>query len=249
MQIQVPALTLTAVFEGLAEPGGVDQEIHWMKIDVEGMEANVLAGWDNAKHRPWIIVVEATVPTKQTRTGHLLHPLLEAADYEFVYFDGLNRFYLAREKAALKEGFSRPPNFFDLANGVSLAATTQWVRPAVNAAEAQAAASATALTARLEPAEAAQAEATAALARETAETARLKEAAARQEREVVRLKKDRGATGEGSHAARKRGHGTAPGLRGAAARIPGTEARPRPGGREGRRHGARSKRASRRTGC
>jgi hypothetical protein len=36
-----------------------------------------------------------------------------SAGYEFVYFDGLNRFYVAAEHPELKAAFATPPNVFD----------------------------------------------------------------------------------------------------------------------------------------
>ena len=39
--------------------------------------------------------------------------ILITADYKFVYFDGLNRFYVAKEHSELDVSFSCPPNVFD----------------------------------------------------------------------------------------------------------------------------------------
>jgi len=40
-------------------------------------------------------------------------PRVLSADYSFVYFDGVNRFYLANEHAEMKKHFTSPPNVFD----------------------------------------------------------------------------------------------------------------------------------------
>src|SRR4051812_33847805 len=53
---QVPVETLDEIFRAHA----VDQ-VHFLKIDVEGWEAHVLRGLSLKTIRPWIIVVEATV--------------------------------------------------------------------------------------------------------------------------------------------------------------------------------------------
>src|SRR5215470_10770922 len=37
-------------------------DVHFLKIDVEGAETEVLKGIDLRQHRPWIVVVEATKP-------------------------------------------------------------------------------------------------------------------------------------------------------------------------------------------
>lgn len=88
-------------------------EIHFLKLDVEGGEKEVLQGADFTRWRPWIVAVEATEPNTQTPNHQGWEPLLTQADYDFVYFDGLNRFYVAREHASLKAAFATPPNAFD----------------------------------------------------------------------------------------------------------------------------------------
>lgn len=90
-----------------------NQDVHWMKIDVEGFESRVLRGWDPTRLRPWIIVVEAVLPGGVTPNHQEWEPLLIAADYEFVYFDGLNRFYCAAEHRELVAAFAAPPNVAD----------------------------------------------------------------------------------------------------------------------------------------
>jgi FkbM family methyltransferase len=107
-RIQTPVLTLKSALERLA-----GKDVHWLKIDVEGFEEQVLRGWDSARLRPWILVVEATVPNS-TETDHdKWEHLVIAAGYRYVYFDGLNRFYIANEHPELAAAFSAPPNIFD----------------------------------------------------------------------------------------------------------------------------------------
>ncbi|MDD2882224.1 MAG: FkbM family methyltransferase [Rhodoferax sp.] len=86
--------------------------VHFLKIDVEGFEAAVLQGMDFARWRPWLVVVEATVPNSQVLDDHW-EPLLTQAAYDCVYFDGLNKYYLAHEHPELKAAFAVPPNVFD----------------------------------------------------------------------------------------------------------------------------------------
>lgn len=105
---RVPMSTLDAIW---AEH--VVAEVHFLKIDVEGAEADVLRGIDLAVRRPWVIVVEATEPNSRVSTHGQWESLLTGRGYRFVYEDGLNRFYLANEHADLSEAFRLPPNFFD----------------------------------------------------------------------------------------------------------------------------------------
>jgi len=90
------------------------KEVHFLKIDVEGAEKAVLAGFDFSMVRPWIVLIEATDPSSQEPIYSDWEPLLLQQGYEFAYFDGLNRFYVAREKSELKSAFNTPPNIFDL---------------------------------------------------------------------------------------------------------------------------------------
>jgi hypothetical protein len=87
--------------------------IHFLKIDVEGMEKAVLQGADFGKIRPWIILVEATIPNSVEESYSDWEPLLLNAGYEYAYFDGLNRYYVAGEHENLKTAFKTPPNVFD----------------------------------------------------------------------------------------------------------------------------------------
>ena len=89
------------------------QTIHFLKIDVEGAEKSVIEGMSFSKHRPWILVIESTVPGTANHNHNDWEGILLSNDYEFVYDDGLNRYYLAKEHLSLKHFFKYPPNVFD----------------------------------------------------------------------------------------------------------------------------------------
>lgn len=91
----------------------VTGDLHWLKIDVEGAEQDVLESWGDSPVRPWIIAVEATLPASPVQNHHGWEPIILARDYDFVFFDGLNRYYLAREQSHRKVFFDTPPNVFD----------------------------------------------------------------------------------------------------------------------------------------
>jgi len=88
-------------------------DIHFLKVDVEGMEEAVLRGNDWSRYRPWIIVIEATLPNSQQETYEVWEHILRSARYNFAYADGLNRFYVADEHSELLPAFKYPPNVFD----------------------------------------------------------------------------------------------------------------------------------------
>jgi len=106
-EIMVPALTLDSVLQEF------NREIHFLKVDVEGAEKQVLASIDLTRTRPWIILVEATKPFSQEQNFEGWEALLIDQGYTFVYFDGLNRFYVLAERNDLSVAFSSPPNVFD----------------------------------------------------------------------------------------------------------------------------------------
>ena len=88
-------------------------EIHFLLVDVEGAEADVIAGMDFEEYRPWVVVVEATEPGSPVPSPVTWEPELLSAGYDFVTFDGLNRFYVAQEHADLGALVALPPNVFD----------------------------------------------------------------------------------------------------------------------------------------
>lgn len=81
--------------------------VDFLKIDVEGAEADVLAGNDWQRLRPRIVVLEAVAPGSMAEAHQGWEPMLLAQNYEFVLFEGLNRFYVAREDEALLARFPR----------------------------------------------------------------------------------------------------------------------------------------------
>jgi FkbM family methyltransferase len=107
-EVVVPVLTLAKILEDCAAP-----MIHFLKIDVEGAEAEVLEGLDLDRVRPWIILVEATLPNSTAIARDKWEHLVTDHKYSFAYFDGLNCFYVADEVAELKQRLTVPPNVFD----------------------------------------------------------------------------------------------------------------------------------------
>lgn len=110
VQQTVSIVTLAEVCLQYVPPG---QEIHFLKVDVEGFEEQALKGHSWTKYRPWIVLVEATLPMTQQESYEAWEPILLNANYCFAYADGLNRYYVAKEHVGLAFQLKYPPNVFD----------------------------------------------------------------------------------------------------------------------------------------
>lgn len=88
--------------------------IHFLKIDVEGHEKQVLEGLDLQIFKPWVILIESNLPLDSQKQNYLeWEDILDKNGYKFVYYDGLNRFYLSDDKVILEDRLAIPPNVFD----------------------------------------------------------------------------------------------------------------------------------------
>lgn len=96
IEYKVKVQTLNEILEQY-----VTGPIHFLKIDVEAAEGLVIQGLDLKRWRPWILVLE------------LAKDATYLPGYDFVYFDGLNGFFVAQEQAHLAEMFSNPVNVLD----------------------------------------------------------------------------------------------------------------------------------------
>jgi FkbM family methyltransferase len=119
-KVSVPSMRLEALLDKV---GGRD--VHWMKIDVEGLERQVIESWGDSPVRPWVLVVESTRPRTQEDSADW-EPLLTGRGYRPVHFDGLNRFYVSEAHADLAARFTAGPNTFD---DFVLAETNYFARP------------------------------------------------------------------------------------------------------------------------
>jgi FkbM family methyltransferase len=86
----------------------VHGDVHFLKVDVEGAEKSVLQGCDFNRFRPWLLVIEATLPTTQTPCHEEWEDLVLGAGYEFALSHEVNRYYLAHERLGLKALIQQP---------------------------------------------------------------------------------------------------------------------------------------------
>lgn len=109
VELSVPVRTLASVCEEYVQ----GQPIHFLKIDVEGFEGEVLKGMDFGRWRPWVLVIEATLPNSRETNHASWEHMVTAQRYRFAWFDGLNRYYVAEEHSELAQHFGIQPNVFD----------------------------------------------------------------------------------------------------------------------------------------
>ena len=100
-KITVQSVTLADLCAEAA-PNGID----FLKIDVEGAETEVLRSGDWTRFRPKVVVAEALAPYTLAPAWEAFEPFLIDAGYHYVWFDSLNRYYVADEARELSRHFS-----------------------------------------------------------------------------------------------------------------------------------------------
>ena len=89
-EIAVPQRRLDSILREHA----ADRTIHFLKVDVEGAERQVLASSDWASFRPIVVIAEAIESCSTSPTHESWESVLLDAGYRFAAFDGINRFYV-----------------------------------------------------------------------------------------------------------------------------------------------------------
>jgi FkbM family methyltransferase len=99
---KIEAITLANIYERYIP---ASQEVHFLKIDVEGLEKEVLEGNEWQRYQPWIISIESISPHSHEESYQNWEHLLISAGYFFVYTDRLNRFYISPKHPELRAAF------------------------------------------------------------------------------------------------------------------------------------------------
>jgi FkbM family methyltransferase len=107
-EILVPTITLASLFDYMGH-----DPIHWLKIGVEGMEADVLASWGDHPARPAALVVNATEPVTQEPPHGEWYAMVVGRDYREVLFDGHRRYFIHKAHARRSEALALGPGVSD----------------------------------------------------------------------------------------------------------------------------------------
>jgi FkbM family methyltransferase len=130
-EVAIEQRRLDAILEQHA--GG--RTIHFLKVDVEGAERQVIASSDWSSFRPIVVIAEAIKSLSTTTTHEGWESLLLDAGYLFAAFDGINRFYVDREHDYLIPALAYPISALD--RYVTPRAETEDLRRSLEVAEAQ----------------------------------------------------------------------------------------------------------------
>lgn len=92
---EVPIKTLEQIFKD-----NKLKHIHFLKIDVEGLEYEVVTGNDWTKYRPEVVCIEANHVSRDWRK------ILTKNNYRLFIADGLNEYYVEKDSWKRTEGFA-----------------------------------------------------------------------------------------------------------------------------------------------
>ena len=84
-----------------------NEEIQFVKIDVEGGERDVLLGYDFENFRPKVFCIESTKPATMIPTYQFWEGILLNNNYSFAYQYSINRYYIDNKETELKKRFNK----------------------------------------------------------------------------------------------------------------------------------------------
>lgn len=101
----VPVVTLSDVFNSYVQK---DENIHFLKIDVEGWERKCLEGMDFTRFRPWILCIESIIPCTTISAHENWEDLVLGQNYVLIGDTHVNRYYVAAERLHEIQEFRKP---------------------------------------------------------------------------------------------------------------------------------------------
>jgi FkbM family methyltransferase len=116
-EYEVDTLSLNDLFARHAPP-----VVEFLKLDIEGLEGQVVKNFNLQRYRPRVLVIESTMPASQPVNFESFDGVdawsswerfVLSSGYVFGHFDGLNRFYVRQEDESLVPRLKLPPGIFD----------------------------------------------------------------------------------------------------------------------------------------
>ncbi|MFL5844063.1 MAG: FkbM family methyltransferase [Solirubrobacteraceae bacterium] len=104
----VPVTTLRHIWEE-----HVREPVDFLKVDVEGLELDVLRGAQWETFRPRLVLLESIQPVTWDSTGGPLEEFMAKVGYERALFDGINHFFVERGDETLLRRLAAPANATD----------------------------------------------------------------------------------------------------------------------------------------
>lgn len=93
-EIEISLCTLADVFDAYVG----NKDVHFLKVDVETHEREVLESMDFTRYHPWIVVVESTFPNTFEPLHEEWEHLLTGNGYAFALQHTVNRYYIHQHK-------------------------------------------------------------------------------------------------------------------------------------------------------
>jgi FkbM family methyltransferase len=97
----------------LVEDHASGRHIHFLKLDVEGAEWDILQSTDWHRIRPELIIAESSFPYSNERRDIGWADHMETFGFHEVFFDGVNTYYLREESLHRRAAFNFPVNVLD----------------------------------------------------------------------------------------------------------------------------------------
>ncbi|MDP7040240.1 MAG: FkbM family methyltransferase [Myxococcota bacterium] len=99
---KVPVITLKKVLQEHPQ-----EQVHFVNVDVEGWEKQVIESFDFTLVRPEVFVVESTIPNTDTPNFDAWENILLENNYVLAMTDFLNRYYINAQSSGLVEYLRR----------------------------------------------------------------------------------------------------------------------------------------------
>ena len=98
----VPVVPLAKILDKYCT---AEQVIHFLKIDVEGFEKDVILGTNFEQYHPLVLLIEAKDPIHRKPVYNEWEDIILSNGYDFVYDHYLNRYYIDTRAERLKLRF------------------------------------------------------------------------------------------------------------------------------------------------